>query len=135
MSLLLLDADRFKSVNDVHGHEVGDIALKNVVASARQQLRPGDLIGRLGGEEFLVLLIDTDSIEAAQIAERLRAAVAALDLRVRGEALRLSISIGVATLGEHGGDFHELVRRADRAMYLAKRSGRNRVVTGETEVA
>lgn len=134
VSLLLLDADRFKTINDVHGHDVGDIALKNVVASARQHLRPGDLIGRLGGEEFLVLLIDTRSDEATQIAERLRAAVAALDLRVRGESLSLSISIGVATLGEHGDDFHELVRRADRAMYLAKRGGRNRVVTGETEL-
>lgn len=135
VSLLLLDADRFKTINDHYGHEVGDIALKNVVSSARQQLRPGDLIGRLGGEEFLVLLIDTDSTEATEIAERLREAVATLDLRVRGESLRLSISIGVATLGEHGADFNELVRRADRAMYLAKRSGRNRVVTGEVEVA
>lgn len=133
VSMLLLDADRFKAINDAHGHDVGDIALKSVVASARAQLRPGDLIGRLGGEEFLVLLIDSDAGQAAQVAERLRASVAALDLRVRGEPVALSISIGVATLGEHGADFGELARRADRAMYLAKRGGRNRVVTGEIE--
>ncbi|MBL8298276.1 MAG: GGDEF domain-containing protein [Rhodanobacteraceae bacterium] len=133
VSLLLLDADRFKTINDLHGHEVGDFALKNMVACARQHLRPGDLIGRFGGEEFLVLLINTASSEAAQIAERLRAAVAALDLHVRGKSLCLSISVGVATLGEHGHDFQELVRRADRAMYLAKHRGRNRVVTGTPE--
>lgn len=135
LSVLLLDADRFKTINDVHGHEIGDVALKSVVGAAREQLRPGDLIGRLGGEEFLVLLSDTSTAEAARIAERLRAAVAALDLSVRGQPLALSVSIGVAGLDERGGDFNELVRRADRAMYLAKRGGRNRVVTGEIEVA
>ena len=82
-----------------------------------------------------MLLSDTSTAEAARIAERLRAAVAALDLSVRGQPLALSVSIGVAGLDERGGDFNELVRRADRAMYLAKRGGRTRVVTGEIEVA
>lgn len=133
LCVLLLDADRFKQINDLHGHGVGDEVLKSVVAVARQQLRPEDLIGRLGGEEFLVLLSDTRVDEASEIAERLRAAIAALDLQVRGQPLTLSVSIGVTELDHRNDDFHELVRRADRAMYLAKRGGRNRVVTGEVE--
>lgn len=132
LSVLLLDADHFKDINDAHGHDVGDQVLQGVVRVVQKQLRPGDLIGRLGGEEFVVLLSETDALEATQVAERLRGAVANLDLDEKsGVRLALSISIGVSTLGDHGPDFHELLRRADRAMYVAKRGGRNRVVTGE----
>lgn len=131
LSVLLLDADRFKDINDAHGHDVGDHVLQSVVRVVQKQLRPGDLIGRLGGEEFVVILSETDAREATQIAERLRCAVAELDLNKSGTPLTLSISIGVATLGDHGPDFHELLRRADRAMYVAKRGGRNRVAIGE----
>ncbi|MBL8299630.1 MAG: GGDEF domain-containing protein [Rhodanobacteraceae bacterium] len=135
VSLLLIDVDRFKRTNDLHGHEVGDRVLQNLVACSRHHLRPGDLIGRLGGEEFLVLLRDADRGVAIEIAERLRIAVATLDLRTCGERLDLSVSIGVATLSEHGNEFAVLVRSADRAMYLAKRRGRNRVVAADAEVA
>jgi len=131
LSVLLLDADRFKDINDAHGHDIGDMVLQSIVRVVQKQLRPGDLIGRLGGEEFVVILSETDAVEATQVAERLRGAVSNLELTEGGEPLALSISIGVATLGDHGPDFPELLRRADRAMYLAKRGGRNQVVTGE----
>lgn len=131
LSVLLLDIDRFKDLNDHHGHEAGDYALKALARTARELLRPGDLIGRIGGEEFLVVLAAAGEHEAMQVAERLRASVAALDLR-HGEAhLLLSISIGVATLSTYTRDFPDLVRSADQAMYAAKRGGRNRVVSGE----
>jgi diguanylate cyclase (GGDEF)-like protein len=135
LSVLLIDVDRFKSINDAYGHEVGDQVLQHVVKAVQQQLRPGDLVGRVGGEEFLIVLGDTDAGEAALVAERLRIAVTALDLPQRGVPLALSISIGVASLGDRAAGFDELVRHADRAMYLAKRGGRNRVVTGEIEAA
>lgn len=131
LSVLLLDADHFKDINDAHGHDVGDHVLQSVVRVVQKQLRPGDLIGRLGGEEFAVILSETGAPEALGVAERLRSAVARLDLYASGSPLALSVSIGVATLGDHGQDLHELLRRADRAMYVAKRGGRNRVVTGD----
>lgn len=131
LSVLLLDIDRFKDLNDRYGHEAGDHALKALARTARDLLRPGDLIGRIGGEEFLVVLGAAGEHEAMQVAERLRASVAALNLH-HGEArLPLSISIGVATLSTYTHDFPDLVRSADLAMYAAKRGGRNRVVSGE----
>lgn len=134
LSVLLLDVDKFKNINDNFGHDVGDMVLKAVVAASRLQLRPGDLIGRLGGEEFLIVLDDTGETEAVQVAERLRAAIAGLDLGEGDYRVPLSISIGVASRKSERSDFGELVRRADRAMYAAKSAGRNRVVTGEIEM-
>jgi diguanylate cyclase (GGDEF)-like protein len=127
VSALLIDADHFKLINDGFGHDVGDAALKALAADVRSHLRPGDLIGRLGGEEFLVVLAGAASAEAVAVAERLRESVAALAIDVHGIALKLSISIGVATLADTSHDFGALVRRADEAMYEAKRAGRNRV--------
>lgn len=134
LSVLLLDVDKFKNINDNFGHDAGDMVLKAVVAASRLQLRPGDLIGRLGGEEFLIVLDNTGEAEAVQVAERLRAAVADLDLGEGDCRVPLSISIGVASRKSERSDFGELVRRADRAMYAAKSAGRNRVVTGELEM-
>lgn len=127
VSALLIDADHFKLINDSFGHDVGDAALKALVTDVRGHLRPGDLIGRLGGEEFLVVLAGAASAEAALVAERLRESVAALEIDVHGIVLKLSISIGVATLADTSHDFSALVRGADQAMYEAKRAGRNRV--------
>lgn len=131
LSVLLLDIDRFKDINDRYGHDAGDQALRALALTARELLRPGDLIGRIGGEEFLVVLGAAGEHEAVQVAERLRLSVAALDLRHDGARLPLSISIGVATLSPYTRDFPDLVRNADQAMYAAKRGGRNRVVSGE----
>lgn len=132
-SLLLLDADHFKQVNDVFGHDAGDKVLRAVVAVLRQSLRPADLVGRLGGEEFVVVLPDVGTAAALQRAEQLRAAVAALHFEVAGRRVPLTVSIGLATAGNES--FADLLRRADHAMYAAKHAGRNRVELAPDPVA
>jgi len=129
LSLLLLDIDHFKLVNDQYGHAAGDTALRQFAAAVRRCLRREDVFGRLGGEEFCALLPSTALEGAAQLAERIRQSVANLAVEAGGNRLSLKVSIGVASLGEHGGSWDELVNQADRAMYAAKRAGRNRVVT------
>lgn len=128
LSALLIDADHFKLVNDSFGHDVGDAVLKALAADVRAHLRPGDLIGRLGGEEFLAVLAGAGPEEAVAVAERLRESVAGLAIDVHGIRLKLSVSVGVATLADTSNDFSALVRRADEAMYAAKHAGRNRVM-------
>lgn len=126
LSLLLLDIDHFKSINDMHGHQQGDLVLAAVGKAL--QTRESDWAGRWGGEEFVVALPDTDVAGAATVAERLRRSIAALSLSTAaGTSVPVTASIGVATrlVGE---SFDGLVERADRAMYEAKRAGRNRVV-------
>mgnify|MGYP002778417291 FL=1 len=124
LSLVLLDIDRFKQVNDVHGHAAGDAVLVGIAALLRGRLRAGDSCARLGGEEFLLLLPDTGEAQALQVAESLRVQVAASDVAGVGGC---TASFGVST-GRGGADFDTLLREADRAMYAAKAAGRNRVV-------
>lgn len=135
LSLLLLDIDHFKMVNDQHGHAAGDAALRQFAAAVRRCLRREDVFGRLGGEEFCALLPSTAVAGAAQLAERIRQSVANLAVEAGSHRLSLKVSIGVASLGEHGGSWDELVNQADRAMYAAKRAGRNRVIVGDTQTA
>ena len=135
LSLLLLDIDHFKMVNDQHGHAAGDAALRQFAAAVRRCLRREDVFGRLGGEEFCALLPSTAVGGAAQLAERIRQSVANLAVEAGGHRLSLKVSIGVASLGEQGGNWGELVNQADRAMYAAKRAGRNRVIVGDTPSA
>jgi diguanylate cyclase (GGDEF)-like protein/PAS domain S-box-containing protein len=125
LSLCMLDADHFKRVNDGYGHVAGDHVLQAIAAAAQSQLRTADVLGRLGGEEFGILLPDTDLRGAAVLAERVRAAVA----RARvpsGDAreIEVTISIGVAQL-QGDEPFESLLQRADRALYVAKDRGRN----------
>lgn len=124
LSLMILDIDHFKRVNDVHGHETGDQVLRQTGALLRRELRAGDLPNRMGGEEFVVLMPHTDGQEGQACAERLRLAMQAEDF---GDGLHATVSIGVATLlpGESG---TAQLARADAALYGAKQTGRNRVI-------
>jgi diguanylate cyclase (GGDEF)-like protein len=125
LSLLLLDLDHFKQVNDQRGHQVGDQVLANVGATLRNVLRARDFAGRNGGEEFAVLLPDTSITETLEIAERVRAAIAEISLA--GSDVSVTASVGVAVFPDHASTPDRLERLADAALYLAKRQGRNRV--------
>lgn len=120
-AFLLLDADRFKEINDSLGHDVGDRLLIQVSERLRRCLRPGDLIARLGGDEFAILLIDTGREEAVHTADRLRAALGE-PLTLQGIAVQVGISVGIALFPEQGEDLKTLLRKADTAMYRAKAS-------------
>ncbi|WP_329742318.1 GGDEF domain-containing protein [Dyella sp. A6] len=127
LAALMIDTDHFKQVNDHFGHADGDRVLARLAACLGGRLRHADRLGRIGGEEFLVLLPDTATAEAMALGEQLRSDVAALKL-MTGSA-GLTISIGVAVSSAADTDEHALIHRADRALYAAKHTGRNRVVT------
>jgi diguanylate cyclase (GGDEF)-like protein len=126
-SVLLIDADHFKAINDNQGHLVGDEALRHLGRTFKRLLRTVDLAGRYGGEEFLMILDETDAREALHTAERIRMAIESSEVEIEGAALRFTISVGVAEIG-FGEDEDQLIRRADAALYQAKREGRNRSV-------
>jgi len=127
LSLVMVDLDHFKALNDRHGHQAGDATLRRVAPALVSACRPGDVVARYGGEEFAVLLPDTDQRDVAIVAERLRAAVAAL---VQDPAV--TASIGAASFPTHAADATELVKAADDALYTSKRTGRNRVTVAAT---
>jgi diguanylate cyclase (GGDEF)-like protein/PAS domain S-box-containing protein len=127
LSVIMLDVDLFKQVNDAHGHAVGDRALRRIADELRQQLRSIDLLGRYGGEEFAVLLPETDCQNAWRAAERLRASVEALPISVGDTPVRVTISLGVAEADESCRTLDLLLERSDQALYAAKNGGRNRV--------
>lgn len=128
-AVLMLDIDHFKAVNDTHGHAAGDAALRHLCHVLRQHERDGDILGRVGGEEFALVLPDTDAASAAKVADRLRRAVAGAEVRHLDLRFSLTVSIGVAVLGagEGGPAFTEALAQADQALYQAKETGRNRV--------
>ncbi|MFW6641821.1 GGDEF domain-containing protein [Nocardiopsis algeriensis] len=126
-AVLIVDIDHFKRVNDTHGHLFGDQVLLGVATTIAQQLRQSDLLGRFGGEEFVVLLPGSDTGEAWQAAERLRSQVGSMEITVDNVPVSVTISVGVAVVGEHGNDLVELLTAADLALYRAKETGRNRV--------
>ena len=126
--LLMLDIDHFKKINDAHGHQAGDVALRAVAEACRTALRTCDEIGRLGGEEFAVMLPETAMDHAEAAAERIRRAVAELELPLAGGgALAMTVSIGVTQAAPGELDVDQALARADAALYRAKESGRNRV--------
>ena len=127
LALLLVDVDHFKRVNDSHGHLIGDEVLRALATELRQQVRESDVVGRFGGEEFTVLLPRTDGAGAYRIAERLRASAARLSVAAADATISVTVSIGVAVLGQHGRDLFELLAAADAALYQAKDAGRDRV--------
>ena len=126
--LVIADIDRFKRVNDTYGHDVGDRVLKGFGAQLQETVRSGDLICRLGGEEFVVVMPGADAAEAARIAERARRTTESREFLVDGAAgsVSITVSIGLAEWRENW-NHAELYRRADRALYLSKSAGRNRV--------
>lgn len=128
LAVLALDLDRFKQINDSFGHAAGDRVLQHIARACQEALRDGDLLGRIGGEEFLVVLPGNDLDDAAEVAERLRSRIEALTLDDLPAGLRITISIGVAGMTACDSGFADLERRADLALYRAKSSGRNRVV-------
>ena len=128
LALLAIDVDHFKLINDTHGHDVGDAALIGLVERMRESLEPGYFLSRIGGEEFAVLLPGTDEVDAHAVAERLRGHIAHAPLPLTGHELALRVSIGIATLADGPNDLHDLLREADRALYAAKKGGRNRCV-------
>jgi diguanylate cyclase (GGDEF)-like protein len=127
LAVLLADVDHFKKVNDTHGHLTGDEVLRALAAELRQAVRESDLVGRFGGEEFVILLPNTAPEEACRIAERLRRGASAVQVLAAGATVSVTISIGVAALGRHGRDLFELLAVADLALYRAKNTGRDRV--------
>ena len=127
--LAFIDLDHFKRINDTHGHAMGDEVLRQVVVAGKQQLRPADLFGRLGGEEFGILLVGCSHEQGMVIADRIRHAVEATTVECEGATIAISTSVGLACTGAHGYDLRRLCREADAALYRAKRGGRNRVAT------
>lgn len=137
LALICCDLDHFKTVNDTHGHAAGDQVLKDCATLLRAELRAGDVIGRWGGEEFLIVARDTPSPHALELAERLRQALASHPFEIestggdgtpRRIVHRQTVSLGVALLDPQMRDEHDLLALADRRLYAAKRNGRNRVM-------
>jgi diguanylate cyclase (GGDEF)-like protein len=136
LSVCFVDVDAFKQINDTHGHQVGDDVLREIGSMLRANARQIDIVGRYGGEEFVILLPGTWTDDALIFAERLREAIAVTTLRPQPEVdVRLSVSVGVAGLPEHASDRESLLKRSDDAVYVAKRSGRNQVHLFNPDIA
>jgi diguanylate cyclase (GGDEF)-like protein len=131
LSILMVDIDKFKRVNDTWGHNAGDVVLRSVAHVCKDSLRLNDLVGRWGGEEFAVALPETGLREAEVVAERLRRAVDEMTVPVGSDMARVTVSVGVACLNAETSTLEALVDSADRALYNAKQAGRNRVCTLE----
>jgi diguanylate cyclase (GGDEF)-like protein len=128
LSLLMLDIDHFKGVNDTFGHQAGDAVLAGIAQKVRERLRDTDLFARFGGEEFCIIAIAMDGANAAQLAERLRDLIGSTVFLHDGRVMQVTVSVGVSTWHSAVGErFEELIRLADGALYRAKREGRNRV--------
>ena len=127
LSLVLIDADHFKRINDEHGHATGDAVLRHLAASMSCTFRAMDVVARLGGEEFVVLLPGCDERAALAVAQRLCERIAEHEVVAEGVAVRCTVSVGVAMMDSDVDSVEALIERADRAMYAAKAGGRNRV--------
>lgn len=127
LSVLMVDIDRFKRVNDTYGHNAGDQVLQAAAQNCRQALRVTDIVGRWGGEEFAILLPEADRDGAGLIAERIRRIMSESDIVLPDGPIRVTVSIGVATLSDECNTLESLIDQADRAMYMAKDAGRNKV--------
>lgn len=127
--MLMMDLDNFKKINDTHGHLAGDYVINSVGQLLNQNRREADLVGRFGGDEFIMLLRGADAAGAMQFANDLCKLIKGLELQYNGNSIKVSTSIGIS--GVYGGnheDFAELISQADKALYLAKKSGRDKSV-------
>jgi diguanylate cyclase (GGDEF)-like protein len=126
VSLIMMDVDLFKGLNDTHGHQIGDLVLQHTVDVCKSLLRDKDVIGRVGGEEFSIMLPETSLEEAKKIAERIRQAIENLKIHNNGSAVQTTVSLGVASSTQvDKGTLEDLVRISDEALYQAKADGRN----------
>jgi diguanylate cyclase (GGDEF)-like protein len=130
-SVLLLDIDGFKSINDDNGHEVGDALLSSLSVVLRSELRPFDLIARYGGDEFIILLTDTNREQAYSIAERIRKRIGLTPFVFNSRIYNVTLSAGIATYDSRDTDLKIILKRSDDALYRAKEQGRNRVIMAE----
>jgi diguanylate cyclase (GGDEF)-like protein len=128
LSCILVDIDHFKAINDTHGHATGDLALREIAKAMRAVQRAGDTLGRIGGEEFAIILPEAGSAAALKIGERLRRRVMSMAIPVAEGEINLTVSIGVATLNGEDTGIEDLLNRADVALYAAKAAGRNRLM-------
>lgn len=128
-SMMVADLDHFKTINDKYGHHAGDLALKAFTDVCRQEIRESDILGRLGGEEFGLMLPETTIQHAQVLAERIRKAASALEITLDDQTIRIAVSIGLVELSTEDATLDAVMRRADLAMYQAKAGGRNQVVT------
>ncbi len=128
LAVLMVDLDHFKKINDTYGHAIGDKALMELAVTCKDLLRNIDIFGRLGGEEFAILLPETDIVGGGIIAERLLSAIAKTNIEADNKILHITVSIGVAELLPDENQLETLLKRADDAMYEAKRKGRNQVI-------
>ena len=124
-AVILLDADHFKQINDRYGHSAGDAALKAIAAACNESVRDTDVVGRFGGEEFIILLPHTNAAAAELVAERIREATLERELCWQDQRFNVTLSLGVAEAGVHADGNDELIAAADEALYAAKRGGRN----------
>lgn len=134
LTVLMLDLDKFKQVNDTHGHAAGDEVLKAVVRVGHRTLRKSDVLARYGGEEFVILLPHAGVTESTMLAERLRKAIEETVIPVDSLNLKVTVSIGASTLAEQESDITPMLARADQALYTAKANGRNRVEITPTPI-
>lgn len=136
VSLLMVDADHFKSINDTYGHPVGDIVLQKISKILSEEARRVDVVGRYGGEEFIAMLAETNMAGALQVAERMRQQIAELVIQGEFGRVQVTVSMGLATYPDHGANVEKLLKAADQALYAAKENGRNQVrVAGEAHCA
>ncbi|MFH1478626.1 MAG: GGDEF domain-containing protein [Candidatus Omnitrophota bacterium] len=127
LSCMMLDIDHFKKINDKYGHLVGDVVLKNVASILKISLREVDLIGRYGGEEFIAVFSATHKDMAFQVAERIRESIEGLVLKAYDETISITVSMGISVFPDDGVSIEDLIESADKALYKAKETGRNRV--------
>jgi two-component system cell cycle response regulator len=132
LSVMIADIDLFKRINDTYGHDVGDVVIKQLAAVHKRLTRTTDAVARFGGEEFVTICEETDAAGALLLAERIRAEFAGVGFQARGETVHCTCSVGIATFPDAGASWEELFKAADEALYISKRSGRDRATIWTT---